>query len=267
VAVFDGATRARVADFLAFEATFRGGVYVAAADLDGDGYAEVVVTPGAGGGPVVAVFSGAALASGQAAEVARYWGIADEAFRGGCRAAAGDVDGDGTPDVFVVAGDGGAPRVALFDGASVAAGDADPRRLAADFFALDPALRTGLYAAAGDVDGDGSADLVLGAGDGGAPRVRVAGGRQLLAAGPLAALDDAPACTLADVLTGPADLRGGVCVATRDMNTDGRAEVVAAPGGSALLRAYAPAALLAGGSEATWQANLSGDGPAFVFIG
>ena len=64
VAVLDGSTGATIVAFGAFEAAFRGGLYVAAADLDGDGKAEVVVTPDRGGGPVVAVYSGAALAGG-----------------------------------------------------------------------------------------------------------------------------------------------------------------------------------------------------------
>jgi hypothetical protein len=155
--------------------------------------------------------------------------------------------------------------VALFGGRGVAA--ADPRRLLPDFFARDPGERTGLHAAAGDVDGDGYADLVLGSGPGGAPRVRVAGGRPRRAAGPVAALDEAPAVGLADFLAGPADLRGGVSVAARDADGDGAAEVFAAGGGEARLRRYAPAALLAGSAGPTWEADLFGEGPAGAAVG
>ena len=66
VVVIDGATRQVLADFAAFESSFTGGVFVAAGDLDGDGKADVVVTPDRGGGPVTVVYSGAGLTAGQA---------------------------------------------------------------------------------------------------------------------------------------------------------------------------------------------------------
>src|SRR5207302_1754993 len=52
VSVFnaDGSPRA---SFLAYEESFRGGVHVAVADVDGDGVPDVVTGAGVGGGPVV----------------------------------------------------------------------------------------------------------------------------------------------------------------------------------------------------------------------
>src|SRR5207248_3357299 len=110
VRVFDGRDGSNLAELLAFEPTFTGGVYVAAGDITGDGIAEIVVTPDPGGGPRVRVFSGQTLAP-----VTDFFGIADPAFRGGARAAVADVNGDGTPDLIVSAGFGGGPRIAGFD--------------------------------------------------------------------------------------------------------------------------------------------------------
>src|SRR5262249_29731058 len=110
IVVLDGASKAVLADFVAFELSFDGGVFVAAADLDGDGKAEIIVTPDRGGGPIVAVFDG----TGQ--EKSRFFGIEDPNFRGGARPALGDVNGDGTPDLVVSAGFLGGPRIAVFDG-------------------------------------------------------------------------------------------------------------------------------------------------------
>ena len=54
-----------------------------------------------------------------AAVRANFFGIDDPNFRGGARAAVGDVNADGTPDLAVAAGFAGGPRVALFDGRKI----------------------------------------------------------------------------------------------------------------------------------------------------
>ena len=228
VRVLDGKTYADVVpQFSAFENGFSGGVYLAAGDFDGDGRAEVLVTPDQGGGPRVRVL---AVVNGQVAPVADFFGLDDPNFRGGARIAVGDVNGDGTPDLVVAAGFGGGPRVGVLDGKTVPSGT--PRHLTADFFAFEPGLRNGVYVSAGDVNGDGFADLVFGAGPGGGPRVMSVSGKALVQGGPAAAL----AAPLANAFVGDADQRGGVRVAVKDAAGDGRAEVVAGSGGGGQLQ-------------------------------
>jgi CSLREA domain-containing protein len=227
VVVFDGATGAVLTVFPPFEAAFTGGVFVAAGDLDGDGRAEVVVTPDRGGGPVVAVYRGSALAAGSAAEVARFFGIEDPDFRGGARPALGDLDGDGRADLVVSAGFLGGPRIAVFDGDSIGG---TPVRLVPDFFAFEPSLRNGAFVAAGDVTGDGFAELAFGGGPGGAPRVRVFDGAGLLTAGPFASLDDVPSAQRNNFFAGDSSLRGGVRLTMRDVDGHGQVDLVTGSG-------------------------------------
>jgi uncharacterized delta-60 repeat protein len=244
VTVLDGKTTAAVASVRPFEGGFTGGVFVAAADLTGDGKAEVIVTPDRGGGPAVVVYDGAGLAAGNPAEVARFFGIDDGAFRGGARPAAGDVTGDGVADVVIAAGFLGGPRVTIWDGKSVRGGPPIPL---ANFFAFEDTLRNGAFVAAGDLTGDGVADLAFGGGPGGGPRVRLFDGKQLLAAGPFARLDDIATAQRANFFAGDDARRGGVRLALRDADGDGKAELVAGSGDGepSRVRVYLAGTLLA----------------------
>src|SRR4029077_1326766 len=125
----------------------------------------------------------AAGVGGEAAQLTRFFGIAgDPNFRGGCRPALGDLNGDGAADLVVSAGVQGGPRIAIFDGQSLKTGSGDPGRLVGDFFAFEDTLRNRAFVALGDVTGHGRADVAFGGGPGGAPRVRLFDGAALLAA-------------------------------------------------------------------------------------
>jgi hypothetical protein len=216
---------------------FLGGAFIDAADMDGDGRAEFVITPDQGGGPRVSIFSLAP--SGAVVARANFFGIDDPNFRGGARAAIGDVDKDGTPDVVVAAGFGGGPRTAIFSGLSVLAGT--PTRLVNDFFAFPGSdamnLRNGAFVAAGDLDGDGYSDLVFGGGPGGAPRVFVLSGA-VVSAGDIQAAYDAPLANF--FVAGNSADRGGARVAVTNADGDAKADIAvgSGPGPSAGIRVY-----------------------------
>src|SRR5207245_3358700 len=102
--------------------------------------------------------------------LANFYGIDDPDFRGGARPAVGDLNGDGRQDLVVAAGFGGGPRVAFYDGTTVTS-KAGPAKLINDIFVFEDTLRNGVFVAAGDLNGDGFADLIVGGGPGGGPRV------------------------------------------------------------------------------------------------
>ncbi len=151
VRVFNGKTgnpfSGTLGGFNAFDAGFTSGVFVAAGDVNGDGKADIIVGSDQGSAsPKVRVFDGSSgslmfeLMGGEAG------------FTGGVRVAAGDVNGDGRADIIAASGPGGAPRVCVFDGQTQMA--------FYDFFASDPNSKTGIQVTAGDLDGDGLADIV-----------------------------------------------------------------------------------------------------------
>ena len=163
VRVFNSATGTQVpgalGSFMAFGTGFTGGVFGAAGDVNGDGKADIICGAGAGGGPNVRVFSGAT-----GALLSSFYAF-DSRFAGGVTVAAGDTSGDEKAEIIVGAGAGGGPNVRVFDGSNNA--------LLKSFYAFDPAFTGGVFVACGDTEGDGFAEVIVGAGAGGAPEVSV----------------------------------------------------------------------------------------------
>jgi hypothetical protein len=162
VSVFDGKTFQRFMDFLALPPQFAGGVWVAAGNITTSSYADIVVSADAGGGPQVAIFDGKS-----GAEITSFYATAPQ-FTGGIRIACADLNGDGFADVIAAAGPGGGPQVTIFNGKTLS--------LLTAFYALPPTFTGGMYVAAGDVNGDGKADIIVGAEKGGGPEVNVFNG-------------------------------------------------------------------------------------------
>ena len=253
VRILDGVDQHELFALDPFEASFTGGVYVAAGDVTGDGIPDLIVTPDEGGGPRVRVFSGAGFGL-----VIDFYGIDDPNFRGGARAAVGDVNADGVGDLIVAAGFQGGPRVAGFDGKSLATGT--PVKIFGDFFAFEQTLRNGVFLTVGDVNGDGYADVVAGGGPGGGPRVTVFDGRSLLAG---------QSNTVADFFAGDPGNRGGIRVAVKDLDGDTRADLLVGSGSGAgsAVTAYTGKSLAGGNPTAAFDFDAFPGFSGGVFVG
>jgi hypothetical protein len=135
---------------------FKGGVNVAAANVDETAALEVIAAAGPGGGPHVRALR---LVGGQLSEVFGFFAYASS-FTGGVYVA-------GAPGRIITgAGAGGGPHVRVFrveGGAPVVANE---------WMAYDTAFAGGVRVAAGAVRTD-AVDVVTGAGPGGGPHVKL----------------------------------------------------------------------------------------------
>jgi serralysin len=134
--------------------SYRRRVFVAAGDIDGDGKAEIITGKG-NGSPYVRVWK--VGAGGTMSEVASFYAN-DSTYRGGVTVAVGDVDGDGKAEIITEAGPNRSSSVRVWKvGAGGSVGEI------VRFSAYDSSYRTRVYVAAGNVDGDGMAEIVTGA--------------------------------------------------------------------------------------------------------
>ena len=143
--------------FFAFEPNFMGGVYVASGDINGDGFDDIIIGAGAGGGPRVKVIRGGSGYSMNSAIPLMDIFAFDPSFTGGVRVAAGNRDNVVGEEVITAAGYGGGPNIRSYSAVG---------QLIDNFFAFNTNINTGIFVGAGYVDGDGIADIIAGTGFG-----------------------------------------------------------------------------------------------------
>lgn len=214
VRVFDGVNGAAIGEVARVGDT---GLNVAAGDLNEDGFDDVIVGAGPGGGPRVRVFSGADFGGSVPPSAFIDFEAVPTQFTGGVRVAAGDINNDGVDDIIVGSGAGDPAEVRVYDGST--------QLQVGEFVPYSPMFTGGVFVAAGDVNSDGLADIVVGAGPGdpAGPHVRVFDGLSSLGA----SAGDPPEELFFFRPYGD-QFSGGVYVSAGDITGDGRDDIVTA---------------------------------------
>jgi hypothetical protein len=211
ITVYDAETKAQQYTISPFPG-FTGGVNVALGDVNGDGTVDIIVGAGAGGGPIVNIYDGTngtflkSFVSGDPAsragvsvaagdidqdgradiitgsmnagqplvqalrfsDLSQIRGFTPFAGAASVTVASGDVNGDGTPDLIAGSGAGVASAVVAYSGAD--------GTILRSFNPFESTFLGGVYVAAGDVNADGKADIIVAASTLGGPRVSVYSG-------------------------------------------------------------------------------------------
>lgn len=179
--------------FSPFNSNFKGGCLIEAADLKGDGYDEIVVSAGSGGGPQVGVFSASAKPE-------FFWAFAST-LRNGARVWSKDLGWDGQSEIIIASHYNQAPEIILFGN--------DFHQI--NSYKIPDWKNTGLSVAVGDFDGNGQKELAVSGGYGNAPAIR------------FYSLDFV---LLKEISYHRSSFLGGLNLSAGDFNNDGRAELV-----------------------------------------
>ncbi|MEW6610776.1 MAG: S8 family serine peptidase [Patescibacteria group bacterium] len=195
--------------FYAYNPNYLNGFNVAAGDVDGDGYKEIITAPMPGGGPHVRIFSFDGKLKGQ-------FFAFEENARYGIHVATGDVDGDGSDEIIIGAGAGRTAAVRVFTGQGV---------LRRELIVFPISFTGGVTVATTDLDGDNKKEIIVGAGSSGGPQVRVI---------------NQDGGVLMQFFAFAQNFKGGVQVASGDVNHDQRDEIIvgAGTGGGPQVRVF-----------------------------
>ncbi|QGJ71772.1 Hypothetical protein PBC10988_34810 [Planctomycetales bacterium 10988] len=210
VRVFDLAGN-ELYNFAPYSEAYQGAIRIATGDINGDGILDIVTAAGPGGGPHVKVYDSQTgeLITGPVTEFYAY----HPAFTGGVFVAVGDVNDDGYDDIITGADAGGGPHVKVFSG--------EDCTVLTEFYAYDPSFAGGVRVAAGDVNGDGTAEVITAPGAGEEPRIKVFNG------------DSSTGNTIMGAATNflayTSNITTGLFVASGDVNDDGLDDIIVAP--------------------------------------
>lgn len=189
--------------FYVYAQDFKGGVNLAVGDIDGGGLKDIITAPGPGGGPHVRAFN----RFGRSLDKDFFTFHPD--FKGGVSLAAADVDNDNTDEIITA--------VQNYDVAWVKTTKLDKTNsVLGQFLAFSKDFKNGVNVSGGDIDQDGSDEIIASVQTNGSPQVR--------------AFEFNGAVKPVNFFAYENDFRGGVYTATADLDKDNIDEIIISPG-------------------------------------
>ena len=205
---YSGRTLGQIGSFAAYATNFMGGVTLSIGDLTGDGKKEIITGTGQGSAPHVKAFTS------NGSTVASFFAY-DQNFTRGVNVCVGDVNGDAKSEIITSPNAGGGPNVKVFGGNG---------KQQSSFFAYAPNFTGGLTLSTGDINGDGTEEIITVGGPGASSVLRVFNG---------------VGTKLNEWIPNNA-FSGVTRILTVDLNRDGTAEIVTAMGspGGPVIKAF-----------------------------
>ncbi len=233
VKVVDADTGALITTFLAYESTYKQGVRVALGDINNDGIPEVITAPGHNHTALIEVWDIMSADLVTPPTLLESFLAYPAGFKGGAMIAVGDVNGDNLNDL-VVAPSRGQARIHTYINqfATTPAMPLDTVHQL-NFLAFPKKFIGGASVAVGNVEGDASAEIIVGSG----PAMR---DKVLIFKGDTSVPITTVAPPLHTILPFQNNARGGVLVATGNIDADAYLEIVigAGTGGGSQLATY-----------------------------
>ncbi len=211
-----GAQVSGLGNFYAFDKAYEGGGYLAIGDVDGDGANEIVIGQGTGkergktGAQSIRVFRPTGERVGS--DIYPF----EKAFDGGITVAVGDVDGDGANEIGACKASRGKAlcKVMRFGG---------KQEVLASWNAFGD-FGNGATISFGDIDGDGRAEAIVGAGPTGSTRIRIYD----IGSTPITGTNKGASLKPIQYNAFSPQSRSGISVTAGDIDRDGKVEIVGA---------------------------------------
>lgn len=203
VRVFNKSGKFTGDSFFAFPQDYRGGISIAAGDVNGDKKDEIIVSQLTKSEPLVKVYRG----DGKVL-ISQFFAF-DKNFKGGVNVAAGDINGDKKDEIIVGSGKGGS-HVRVFDKSG--------KFLGFDVFPFGKDFKGGVNVGVGDVDNDNKDEIAVSQASRGQAWVKVYKVNRTK-------------YVFSNFLAYPGDFKGGATVAIGDVDGDGAGEIITGTGG------------------------------------
>lgn len=147
-----------MANFMAYDKNYRGGVNIACGDVNGDGYEEMITGPGKNLLPEVRIF--------QKNKLIKKFIAYDKNYRGGVNVAVGKTEKGTTGKkykIITAPANSGGPHIRIFE---------YPGTVVGQFFSYSSNYRNGVNVAMADLNNDGYDEIITATRSGGSPHIK-----------------------------------------------------------------------------------------------